>query len=88
VHSAALVANIIEGDSRVLFYPAESAPNANARGGDGDQFSCHDCLSVDAGDKIDKGSPSDTSTRADFLLEFDHSLALTHTLAARRTPPR
>jgi hypothetical protein len=31
VHPAALVANIIERDARVLLYPAEPAPNANAR---------------------------------------------------------
>jgi hypothetical protein len=41
VHSAALPPNIIEGDTRVLFYPAESAPNANARRGDGGGFLCH-----------------------------------------------
>jgi hypothetical protein len=29
VHPAPLVANFIEGDSRVLFDPAEPAPNAN-----------------------------------------------------------
>jgi hypothetical protein len=34
VHPAALPANIIEGDSRVLLYPAEPASNANARRGD------------------------------------------------------
>jgi hypothetical protein len=35
VHPAPLIANIIEGDSRVLFDPAEPAPNTNAGRGDG-----------------------------------------------------
>jgi hypothetical protein len=35
VHPAPLIANIIEGDSRVLFDPAEPAPDTNAGRGDG-----------------------------------------------------
>jgi hypothetical protein len=46
VHSAALPANIIKGDPRVLFYPAEPAPNANARRRDGRDFLCHGCSLV------------------------------------------
>jgi len=57
VHSAALAANIIEGDSRVLFYPAEPAPNANARRGDGGEFICHGCCLGAAGDEIDRAHP-------------------------------
>jgi hypothetical protein len=57
VHPAALPANIIEGDSRVLFYPAEPAPNANARGGDSRDFLCHGRSLVAAGDDMDKAHP-------------------------------
>jgi hypothetical protein len=35
VHPTAPIANIIEGDTRVLFYPSEPAPDTNARHGDG-----------------------------------------------------
>ncbi len=66
VHSAALAANIIEGNSRVLFYPAEPAPNANARRGDDDGFPCHGCPSVDAGDEIDRAHPAEPVTAPTF----------------------
>jgi hypothetical protein len=57
VHSAALGANVIESDSRVLFYPAEAAPNANARRGMVRGFLAMDCSFVDAGDEIDRAHP-------------------------------
>jgi hypothetical protein len=41
VHPAALPANIIEGNSRMLFYPTETATNPNAGRGDGENSLCH-----------------------------------------------
>jgi hypothetical protein len=37
------VAHIFERDSRVLLDPAQPAPHANARRGDGEGFPCHGC---------------------------------------------
>jgi hypothetical protein len=47
VHSASLVANVIERDSRVLFYPAEPAPDADARRDDYEGFLCHACSLIE-----------------------------------------
>jgi hypothetical protein len=57
VHFAALPANIIEGDSRVLLYPAKPAPNTNTRRGDSGGFLCHGWPLVAAGGDMDRAHP-------------------------------
>lgn len=44
MHSAALPANIIEGDARVLLYPTEATTHANARCGNRERFRWHGCF--------------------------------------------